>query len=404
MSKLKIYKDQNVYDAAYERTRYAFDNFEKIYVSFSGGKDSSVMLHIALDEAKKRNVKIGVLVIDLEAQYKNTIEHIKEMVENYKEYIDLYWVCLPLLLRNAVSNFEPRWICWDPEKKDDWVRDFPKDIEVIKDYDYFDFYCPNMEFEEFMVLFGEWYSNGNLTAGLIGIRADESLNRFRTIASKTKEMYNNKRFTTKISENLYNLYPVYDWKTGDIWRFHSKHPHKEHNKVYDLMHKAGLSISQMRLCQPYGDDQKRGLWLYHILEPETWFKVVSRVNGVNSGSLYIQESGSINGYNKISKPENHTWESFAKLLIKTLPKTTRNHYIERISVFLKWWAKKGYNNGIPDVAPVHLEAKKVVPSWRRICKTLLRNDYWCKGLGLSQPKSEAYGKYLKLKKKKKEKK
>jgi ParB-like chromosome segregation protein Spo0J len=31
-----------------------------------------------------------------------------------------------------------------------------------------------------------------------------------------------------------------------------------------------------------------------------------------------------------------------------------------------------------------------------------RNDWWCKGLGLTQPKSEAYGKYLELKKHKTE--
>ena len=47
-----------------------------------------------------------------------------------------------------------------------------------------------------------------------------------------------------------------------------------------------------------------------------------------------------------------------------------------------------------------LESKKLVPSWRRICKTLLRNDYWCKGLSFNQHKTEAYKKYLELKKKK----
>ena len=74
------------------------------------------------------------------------------------------------------------------------------------------------------------------------------------------------------------------------------------------MHKAGLSISQQRICQPYGDDQRRGLWLFHIIEPETWAKVVTRVNGANSGALYVNESGAINGYNKITLPKGHTWE------------------------------------------------------------------------------------------------
>jgi predicted phosphoadenosine phosphosulfate sulfurtransferase len=167
------------------------------------------------------------------------------------------------------------------------------------------------------------------------------------------------------------------------------------------MHQAGVKPSQQRLCQPYGDDQRRGLWLYHILETDTWYKVVARVNGVNSGSLYIQENGNINGYNKISLPDGHTYKSFCNLLLATMPKATQVHYIERFKVFIGWWKSRGYGDGMPDSAPVLLENKKMVPSWRRLCKSLLRNDWWCKGLGLTQPKSEAYGQYLELKKQKK---
>jgi predicted phosphoadenosine phosphosulfate sulfurtransferase len=37
-----------------------------------------------------------------------------------------------------------------------------------------------------------------------------------------------------------------------------------------------------------------------------------------------------------------------------------------------------------------------------MCKVLLRNDWWCKGLGLTQPLSEAYGQYMAIKKKRKD--
>lgn len=399
MSKLKKYSEVNVFDAGMDRIKYAFDNFEKLYVSFSAGKDSSVTFHMVMDEAIKRNRKVGVLLIDLEAQYKHTIDHAIEMFEYYSDYIELHWVCLPLKLRNAVSNFEPTWCCWDEDCKDMWVRDLPKIKGVVSDYDFFDFFVPKMEFEEFMVLFGEWYSQGKQTCGFIGIRADESLNRFRTIASNTKEMHGNKRFTTKVSDNLYNVYPIYDWKTQDIWVYHAKNPDKLHNKIYDLMHQAGLTPHQMRLCQPYGDDQRRGLWLFHVLEPETWYKVVARVTGANSGSLYIQETGNATGYNKITKPQGHTWESFCKLLLSTMPEVTKNHYVPKFQNWMINWRRRGYAKGIPDEAPLCLENKKWVPSWRRLCKVLLRNDWWCKGLGLTQPKSEAYGKYLEIKKK-----
>jgi predicted phosphoadenosine phosphosulfate sulfurtransferase len=386
----------NVFEAAQQRINYSFDNFEKVYLSFSGGKDSSVMFHLTMMEAKKRNKKVGILIIDLEAQYKSTIEHIEEMIDMYKDNIDLHWLCFPLLLRNAVTVFEPRWTAWDEEKKDIWVRQKPKIAAKCEDYP---FYQPNMEFEELTVLFGLWYAQGKTCAGLIGIRADESLNRYRTVAVFDKKMHGNNRYTTYIGDNLFNIYPIYDWKTEDIWRFHSKFKNLLNNKIYDHMHKAGVPISQQRLCQPYGDDQKKGLWLYHILEPETWFKLIARVNGANSGALYVQESGNITGSNKISKPENHTWKSFCNLLLKSLPKKNRDHYIKRFRVFIKGWKLRGYDE-IPDFAPKILEDKQWAPSYRRLCKVLLRNDYWCKGLGLTQPKSEAYGKYLQLKKQK----
>jgi len=395
---LKIYSEKNVFEASKERISFIFDNFEKIYISFSGGKDSSVLTHLVLDEAKRRNKKVGLLLIDLEAQYNHTITHAEHIFDKYKEIIEPYWVSLPLSLRNAVSNFEPRWICWDQDCKDSWVRNAPD--YAITDESFFPFFRKGMEFEEFMVEFGIWYSQGSLTAAFVGIRCDESLNRFRTIASNVKESFENKRFTTLVQERLYNAYPIYDWKTSDIWHYFSLYPDNKYNVIYDYMYKAGVPFSQQRLCQPYGDDQRRGLWLFHILEPQTWYKVLARVNGVNSGSLYINETGNINGYNKITKPKGHTWKSFCNLLLSTLPKKTSEHYIVKFKVFIGWWKKRGYSNGIPDESPLILENKKLSPSYRRLCKVLLRNDYWCKGLNFSQPLSEAYGKYLKLKKEK----
>jgi len=398
----KIYSEaKNVLDAARERISFTFDNFENIVLSFSGGKDSSVMFHLVAEEAIKRGKKFSVMIVDLEAQYTKTIEHIEEMLERYSDVIVPYWICLPMSLRNAASNFEPRWICWDEDRKDVWVRDMPKHKGVVSDLNYFPFFQKGMEFEEFIVLFAAWHGGEEETAVFVGIRADESLNRYRTIASRKKDKFKDKMFTTKIEEGIYNIYPVYDWKTKDIWVYHRKDDTKEHNKIYDFMHQAGVKPSQQRLCQPYGDDQRRGLWLYHLLEPQTWYKVVARVNGVNSCALYNLENGNVNGYNKIIKPEGHTYKTFCELLLKTMPKVTREHYLKRFKVFINGWKGRGYHEGIPDEAPEVLESKQWAPSYRRLCKVLLRNDWWCKGLGLTQPKSEAYGKYLEIKRKRK---
>ncbi|HUU88430.1 MAG TPA: DUF3440 domain-containing protein [Candidatus Glassbacteria bacterium] len=392
----KKYLEHNVLQASINRISKTFDDFETIYISFSGGKDSTVMTHLVLDEAKKRNRKVGLLIIDLEAQYSETIKHIEEMCEIYSENIDLHWFCGELLLRNAVSDFEPKWVCWDEEKQNLWVRKKPK---LASDLSQYDFYVPKMEFEELMVLFGKWYAKDTLCAGFIGIRSDESLHRYRAITSqKNGLMHKDYKWTTKLSSNLFNIYPIYDWRTEDIWLFHFKNKHLSYNKIYDQMTKAGVKFSNQRLCQPFGDDQKKGLWLYHILEPNTWYKLLNRVSGVNSGALYIGENGNMTGSNDVFLPKNHTWESYTNFLLKSLPKKMQIHYKERFVKFIAGWKQRGYVK-IPDQAPHELEIKCWAPSWKRMARCILRNDYYCKGLGQVQPKSEAYEKFKAIKNK-----
>lgn len=398
---LKIPLGIDVLTAARERIAKVFDLFPRIYVSFSGGKDSTVMLHLVMEEARRRNKRLGVLFVDLEAQYKLTIEHVEECYRLYEDLIDPHWVALPIRLRNAVSQFEPRWMCWDPEVRDDWVRQ--PSPRSITDGSIYPFFHEGMEFEEFVADFGDWYAQDQLCCCFVGIRSDESLNRFRTLRMK-KSKFREWSYSTWLGRTVYNVYPIYDWRTEDLWTYFGK-TGKPYNRLYDLMHKAGLSIHQQRICQPYGDDQRKGLWLYHLIEPETWGRVVARVNGANFGAEHARTSGNILGIGKVTLPPGHTWQSFAEMLLDTMPAKTAEHYRNKIAVFLRWWQVKGPDygldctNGIPDEADPKLEAKRETPSWRRICKVLLRNDYWCKGLSMTQTKSEAYEAYLRLMKK-----
>lgn len=392
MSTLKKPLGIDVLTAAQQRVAWTFDNFPKIYVSFSAGKDSSVMLDLVAAEARKRGRKIGLLYIDLEAQYQVSIDHCAEYFSLYSDCIEPFWISLPIILRNAVSMYQPRWVAWDPEEKERWVRT-PPDV-AITDPMRFPFYRHAMEFEEFIEKFGAWYGRGDLTACFVGIRADESLNRFRTLMIE-KQCFDGRKWTTHVGEGVFNIYPIYDWRTSDIWT-HKAMTGMPYNRVYDLMHKAGLSIHQMRICQPYGDDQRKGLWLFHVLEPETWPRIVARVAGANSGAMYAHESGVMMGNVRFSKPPGHTWESFAKLLLESLPVASKEHYEAKIFQFLRWYAQRGFDQGIPDEADAALEADKKAPSWRRICKMLLKNDWWGKTLSFSQTKSENYERYIRM--------
>ncbi|KUY28521.1 phosphoadenosine phosphosulfate reductase domain-containing protein [Elizabethkingia ursingii] len=77
----KVYKMTRVDEATIKRFDFIYSNFEKIYLSFSGGKDSGVMLNMAIEAAKRHNkLPVHVLIIDLEAQYGHTIDYITRMV------------------------------------------------------------------------------------------------------------------------------------------------------------------------------------------------------------------------------------------------------------------------------------------------------------------------------------
>jgi len=383
----------DVYTASKQRIEWTFDNFERIYISFSAGKDSAVMLHMVMAEAIKRNRVIGCFFIDWECQVGLTIDFSREMFEKYKDNIEPYWVALPMKTWNACSQIEPEWTAWEKEKKGLWVRQ--PDKSSITDMDFFPFYYEGMPFEEFVPAFGDWYAQGQKCAAFIGIRADESLNRFRTIASSKKDTIDGKLWTTRVVSDVWNIYPIYDWHTMDIWTYLSKEQ-KPYNKLYDRMHQAGIKISQMRICEPFGDEARKGLWLYQVVEPAMWAKVCLRVAGANTGALYSNEKGAVLGNHHIALPEGHTYQSFALHLLNTMPPKTADHYKDKLAVYIRWWGKRGYEDGIPDHAEARLESQGKVPTWRKICKTFLKNDYWCKGLGFSPNKSNAYQKYKDL--------
>ncbi len=388
---MKYYnKNKNVYEAAIERFEFIFNEFERVCISFSNGKDSGVLLNLAIDVAKRLGkLPVYALYIDMEAQYKHAIDFTYRMFDR-KEVVG-YWVCLPIHLRNAVSQFQSHWLSWDAECKDAWIRPLPKHKYVISDENYFPFFRKGMEFEEFTPAFAEWFSQGKKYCSVVGIRSDESLNRFRTIKSETKITYKEKQWTTKLfrdDENLqiYNAYPLYDWSVEDIWTANGNFGW-DYNKIYDLMYMAGVPLHKQRLCQPYGDDQRQGLYLFKALEPETWAKIVNRVEGANFGNRYTETNRTTLGNYKVNLPLGHTYESYAKFLLDTMPPYLAEHYKIKINTFLKWWEKEGILS-IPDKACPKLEAMRKTPSWRRICKTLLKNDYWCKGLSFAQTKRD----------------
>lgn len=392
----KIYLQKNVLEAAFERLEIIFNDFDDVYFSVSAGKDSSVMVQLANMVAKRLNKKFDILFIDLEGQYKNTIDHVYEL-KKLSQVKTFYHIALPIALRNAVSVLQPKWICWEEESKHLWIREMPKDSININN-------CPfkwvkkGQEFEEFVLQFANWYKQnckGKVACG-IGIRTDESLNRFRTITfQRNKETYKNYNWTTRIKYSnkvldVYNFYPIYDFKVEDIWGAVGKFDFY-YNKIYDLMYKNGVPLADQRICQPYGDDQRRGLNQFKALEYKTWEKVLNRVNGVNFGNIYCRTFAL--GDLKTFKPNFMSWQQYTVFLLESIGiynKDLMMNYYRKIKKFIIWYKKSyGINyDQIPEEAPKKLENQRKVISWRRIARAIEKNDFYLKRLSFSQTKSD----------------
>jgi len=412
--------ENNVYDESVNRIRYILDKFERVYVSFSGGKDSGVMLNLMIDELKKNypNRKIGLMVLDNEANYTESLNFMHRIVQNNLDVLEVFWCCLPITLPCTVSSYEIDWQCWGSKDEHRWIRPMSKEKYIVNiDNHNFPFFRENMGYQEFWDEFGEWYSQGKECACLIGIRTHESLNRWRAIVNENKQTHGGHLWTKRNTEHTYNCYPIYDWKTEDIWIANYKFEW-DYNKLYDMFWKAGLSIHQMRVASPFMSESKSSLNLYRIIDPHVWVTLCARVNGANFVATYGKQLN----YHSFKLPKGHTWKSFVKFLLDTLPRKSAVNFKQRFIQSIKYWARVG--RGLPEktiqelkdnniefklngftahgskklnrvriqTLPDHLDMLSChnsdVASWKRLAITVLKNDHTCKYLGLSPTKEQ----------------
>ena len=411
------YMSCNVYEATQQRLRLIFEEFDNIYVSFSGGKDSSLLLNLTLDFRRKYypEKKIGVFHQDFEAQYTVTTEFIERTFERIKDEVEPYWVCLPMATRTALSSYQMYWYPWDDTKEEAWVRPMPQHDYVINlKNNPMTTYRYRMHQEDLAKQFGRWYriSHGDKkTVCLLGMRADESLQRYSGFLNK-KYGYKGECWVSNEFKNVWCASPLYDWTLSDVWHANFLF-HYDYNRLYDLYYMAGLKVSQMRVASPFNDYSKDSLNLYRVIDPEIWTKLVGRVQGANFASIYGRSKAM--GYRNVTLPAGHTWESYTRFLLDTLPLRLRNNYVQKFQTSITFWHRtgggldervirelieKGYNirrNGvssytrsrksrvvfigkIPDNTD-DIRSTKDIPSWKRMCYCILKNDHNCRFMG-----------------------
>ncbi len=416
-SMVKEYLEQNVWEALQERLRFLFEEFDNIYISFSGGKDSGLLLNILMDFRRRyfpwKNV--GVFHQDFEAQYTVTTEYVERTFERYQDEAELYWVCLPMATRTALSSYEMYWYPWDDTKKEQWVREMPKkDYVIHMENNPMTTYRYRMPQEDLAKQFGRWYRishGGKRTVCLLGMRADESLQRYSGFLNK-KYGYKEECWISRQFKDVWCASPMYDWTVEDVWHANSVLGY-DYNRLYDLYYMAGLKVSQMRVASPFNDYSKDSLNLYRVIDPKIWVKLVGRVRGVNFACIYGRTKAM--GYRNITLPEGYTWKEYTMFLLDTLPTKLRNNYVSKFNTSIEFWHKtgggldeeaiqeleeRGYQirrNGvsnytlnkksriiflerIPDDTD-DIKSTKDIPSWKRMCYCILKNDHICRFMG-----------------------
>ena len=407
---------KNVYEATNDRIKYIFDNFDHVYVSFSGGKDSGVMLNLCLKYIRDNNLdkKITLMHLDYEAQYEATTNYVAKIEEEFKEYLDILHVCVPFKVTTCTSMFQSFWRPWEESKKDIWVREMPDNAMTASDFGFYDENMWDYDFQEKLSIWSHEQSKAERTAVLVGIRTQESLNRWRAIHKDRDSRLDNLEYSKKITDGIYNFYPIYDWKTEDIWVANARFQFN-YNKLYDLYYQAGVPLDSMRVASPFISEGQESLKLYKVIEPHTWGKLVSRVNGVNFTGLYGGTTAT--GWKNIKKPEHFTWKQYMEFLLDSLPENVKDGYLSKLDTSIKFWREKGgvlsdevisqldelsikYEFGIhnykTDKKAVKLEYLddidisdfKAVPTYKRMCVCILKNDHLCKYMGFSQTKQE----------------
>lgn len=345
----QIYINKDVMTAARERMAYVFDEFDNIIVSVSGGKDSTVMAHLALTEAHRRGRRIGLFFLDEEVVYDSTVEQIRYLMGMFPANTIPYWLQIPFHLTNATSLFESQLIPWEPGKYKIWMRPreagsihrepWDKSVATVRNKEKgFGFYDA---LENFHACFSG-------TAFLVGCRGTESPNRWRAVSRNPgyKDCY----WSTAMKGGNVTMYPLYDWNTHDVWKY-IYDAKLRYSRIYDYQWKKGMGMQEMRVSSLIHEKSFRALVELPEFEPRTYDRLLKRVGGIQIGNLYGKDAKMLKA-RKLPKAYK-SWLEYRDFLLETYPDT------EHKPTFERRFANQLSNNYVA----------------RQQCRQLLLNDY-----------------------------
>ena len=268
--RLRLYSQNSVYEESLNRIRYLFDEFEEVVVSFSGGKDSTVIFNLALIVAREKNrLPLKVLFLDQESELESTIT----MVRQVMSHPDVFpmWFQIPFRLFNATSTIEHWLECWNPADESRWMR--PKEPDAITENRY--------GTDRFVELLDRIMTVDFATikaCALTGMRVEESPRRM--MACTHALTYKHLTWGKKVNQRHFDFHPIYDWTMSDVWKsIHDNGwPYSSH---YDSMYQYGVAASKMRVSSLNHETSISMLFMLQEIEPNTYGKMTSRLQGID---------------------------------------------------------------------------------------------------------------------------
>ena len=310
----KLFIGMNVLEAARRRVAWTFDKFERVVVSVSGGKDSTITFELAHAEAMRRGREIYVFFLDQEAEYAASVEIVEGMMA--RPGVVPCWFQVPLRMTNATSYADEFFHAWQPGVE--WMR--PRHPLAITEVEA---EAPD-RFYPFISWVQEQFGEG--TAFLVGLRADEALNRFRAVTRNPAVP--GVPWTSRAGGGAVSVYPIYDWAVDDVWVFMARFGVR-YNRIYDFMYAKQFGVNEMRVSFLLHEHSFNAMATLQEFEHETYDALVRRIRGAHLASIYAGEK-QVLAAEKLPEAFK-TWREFRDFLLGEVPEHRRARFAERFA-------------------------------------------------------------------------
>lgn len=261
MTRQRLFLDINCVEAARQRIRHVYDTFDTVCVQFSGGKDSTAVLLLAKEVHDERGLgPVKVIFRDEEMVSPLTLEYIEYI--RTRPWVDMEWYCLPQGSEIWVLGRRQSCILWSDSRNKDGrlVRQIPP-FAITGHHFGLDNSKPMPEHIDYYTMQGK---SGSV-AFITGVRATESMTRYRSLVQKLHENYIVTPYKSKRGMPLKFAKVIYDWQTADVFKFITEEHGERYCEFYD---RAAMTNSNTRVGIPLHSVAIRRIGDVVATEPE----------------------------------------------------------------------------------------------------------------------------------------